>query len=222
MIESSIQEACQSGLMYLFAKEAGVLKPLGGSNPPASARKTDCQVAICFDRVAPAQTGEVGMLEYKPTSNGGNSDELAALYLIHAWIKDIVGTRQVSVIRIMEPEALPRHCFSESAIGYNSSGRIILRKKGKTVKDVTWDGVHAHRFQKNVAPTHLNSPQCEISGSEDVCVILQDHNDRSDTIFKGVSLDIFMCPSKKTFGDFESVGAWLAEPKVRKQLEKFR
>lgn len=30
-------EACQSGLMYLFAKEAGALKPLGGSNPPASA-----------------------------------------------------------------------------------------------------------------------------------------------------------------------------------------
>ncbi|KKS80028.1 MAG: hypothetical protein UV55_C0051G0007 [Candidatus Gottesmanbacteria bacterium GW2011_GWC1_43_10] len=30
-------EACQSGLMYLFAKEVGVLKPLGGSNPPASA-----------------------------------------------------------------------------------------------------------------------------------------------------------------------------------------
>ncbi len=30
-------EACQSGLMYLFAKEVGALNPLGGSNPPASA-----------------------------------------------------------------------------------------------------------------------------------------------------------------------------------------
>jgi hypothetical protein len=30
-------ETCQSGLMYLFAKEAGALSPLGGSNPPVSA-----------------------------------------------------------------------------------------------------------------------------------------------------------------------------------------
>ena len=30
-------EPCQSGLTYLFAKEAGASKPLGGSNPPGSA-----------------------------------------------------------------------------------------------------------------------------------------------------------------------------------------
>ena len=29
---------CQSGLMYLFAKEAGALYPLEGSNPSISAR----------------------------------------------------------------------------------------------------------------------------------------------------------------------------------------
>ena len=31
-------EPCQSGLTYLFAKEAGASKPLGGSNPPGSAK----------------------------------------------------------------------------------------------------------------------------------------------------------------------------------------
>ena len=31
------KEPCQSGLTYLFAKEAGASKPLGGSNPPGSA-----------------------------------------------------------------------------------------------------------------------------------------------------------------------------------------
>ncbi len=30
-------ETCQSGLTYLFAKEAGALKPLGSSNLPVSA-----------------------------------------------------------------------------------------------------------------------------------------------------------------------------------------
>ena len=30
-------ETCQSGLTYLFAKEAGALKPLDGSNPSVSA-----------------------------------------------------------------------------------------------------------------------------------------------------------------------------------------
>ena len=34
-----IKEPCQSGLTYLFAKEAGASKPLGGSNPPGSALK---------------------------------------------------------------------------------------------------------------------------------------------------------------------------------------
>jgi hypothetical protein len=33
----SKKEPCQSGLTYLFAKEAGASKPLGGSNPPGSA-----------------------------------------------------------------------------------------------------------------------------------------------------------------------------------------
>ena len=31
-------ETCQSGLTYLFAKEAGASKPLDGSNPSVSAR----------------------------------------------------------------------------------------------------------------------------------------------------------------------------------------
>ena len=31
------KEPCLSGLRYLFAKEAGASKPLGGSNPPGSA-----------------------------------------------------------------------------------------------------------------------------------------------------------------------------------------
>ena len=31
-------EPCQSGLTYLFAKEAGASKPLGSSNLPGSAR----------------------------------------------------------------------------------------------------------------------------------------------------------------------------------------
>lgn len=30
-------EPCQSGLTYIFAKDAGASKPLGGSNPPGSA-----------------------------------------------------------------------------------------------------------------------------------------------------------------------------------------
>lgn len=32
-----ISEPCLSGLRYLFAKEAGALKPLDGSNPSGSA-----------------------------------------------------------------------------------------------------------------------------------------------------------------------------------------
>ena len=32
-------ETCQSGLTYLFAKEAGALNPLDGSNPSVSAKK---------------------------------------------------------------------------------------------------------------------------------------------------------------------------------------
>ena len=31
-------EPCQSGLTYLFAKEAGASKPLDGSNPSGSAK----------------------------------------------------------------------------------------------------------------------------------------------------------------------------------------
>ncbi len=31
-------ETCQSGLTYLFAKEAGALNPLEGSNPSVSAK----------------------------------------------------------------------------------------------------------------------------------------------------------------------------------------
>jgi hypothetical protein len=161
-------------------------------------------------------------LEFKPTNNGGNSDELGALYRIHPWLKEIVGTREVSIIRIMGPKELPEHSFSQDAMGYNGTGRIILRKRGKTVKDVMWDDVHAHRFQKDVVPTHLNSPQCEMSGDEDVCVILQDHAHDHDTCFRGISLDIFICPEKTAFGDFGDVRVWLAEPKVRKKLEKFR
>ncbi len=34
---SGLQETCQSGLTYLFAKEAGALNPLEGSNPSVSA-----------------------------------------------------------------------------------------------------------------------------------------------------------------------------------------
>ena len=32
-----LKEPCQSGLTYLFAKEAGASKPLDGSNPSGSA-----------------------------------------------------------------------------------------------------------------------------------------------------------------------------------------
>jgi hypothetical protein len=36
-VKLCFKEPCQSGLTYLFAKEAGASKPLGGSNPPGSA-----------------------------------------------------------------------------------------------------------------------------------------------------------------------------------------
>lgn len=39
-------EPCQSGLSYLFAKEAGASKPLGGSNPPGSANFKNCYTII--------------------------------------------------------------------------------------------------------------------------------------------------------------------------------
>lgn len=60
MVRSSntfIMEPCQSGLTYLFAKEAGALYPLEGSNPSGSAnvfaklKLCEGERLNCFSRV---------------------------------------------------------------------------------------------------------------------------------------------------------------------------
>ncbi len=44
-------ETCQSGLMYLFAKEAGASKPLDGSNPSVSAKIINYDIIVFMDPV---------------------------------------------------------------------------------------------------------------------------------------------------------------------------
>jgi hypothetical protein len=158
-------------------------------------------------------------LKFAPVSNCGQPGELQALYGVSPWIKELIGTRQVSIIRIMSYDELPTHDFTESACGYNVKGRVILRKDQKVVKDVTWDDIHKHRLELGCEPVYLNSPQTEMTGEEDACVILQDHAEDHDTCFKGISLEVFMCSRGATFGDSLAFKGWLLQPSVRKQFK---
>ncbi len=157
---------------------------------------------------------------FKPVSNGGNPGELEALYRIYPWIVGIVGTREVSLIELMTQNELPDYPFVSSANGYNSTGKIILYKNGEYRKDVSWEDIHTHRRELDLQPTHTGSPQTEILGDEDVCVVVHDHADDHDTIFNGIHLHIFMCQGGKTFEQFPAVKGWLVEPVIRGLLRK--
>lgn len=156
----------------------------------------------------------------KPFSNGGEFGALEALYRIFPWIVGIVGTREVSMIELMTQDELPNHSFEVSANGYNSVGKIIFYKDGEYVRDVSWEDIHTNRKKLGLQPTNINSPQTEIRGDEDVCVVVHDHAGDHDTAFNGIHLDIFMCQEGKTFEQFPAVKGWLVEPALRELLRE--
>ncbi len=43
-------EPCQSGLTYIFAKDAGASKPLAGSNPAGSAEEVNCFTSVLVSK----------------------------------------------------------------------------------------------------------------------------------------------------------------------------
>lgn len=158
------------------------------------------------------------MKQFAPPGNGGKPGELDALYAIYPWLKAFAGIKDVSVIYLRTTDELVDHSYETSANGYNTTGRIVLLKDHLATRDVTWNNVFAERKSLGIAEWNIASPQTLMTGEEDTCVILHDHDGDHDSTFKGFSIDVFMCPEGRSFKDYPKIVSWIAEPRLRMEL----
>ena len=154
----------------------------------------------------------------KLTIRGSERDKVQALFGVYPWLKKICGESAISVICVLPGNEMATHSYSESANGFNTTGSIHFIEKGKVVNEVTWDEVHEHRKAQRLPQWALNSPQTELSGSQNACVLVQRHHDEDDGPRKWISVEVFVCSAGYTFAHFPEVTAWLREPSMRGEL----
>ena len=146
--------------------------------------------------------------------------EISALFQKFPWVGEAAGVSEVSCVYVGLPDEMPGFHWDTDAMGYNTSGIFIIRDAGGYTRSVTWDEAHAHRKENGLKEEFLNSPQTEITPLDTALLSVHNHADDHDTVFKGISMDMFLCPLGKQFKDYKNVVAWLAELGVLYKLRQ--
>src|SRR3989338_5998576 len=157
-------------------------------------------------------------IELLGPGNGGDQGKIAAVLQVYPFLGEICGTEEISVLRILSPEDLPTHGYSVCGHGYNYSGTTYLVSEGKISRKISYSEMRDRRKVSALPEPYLNSPQTELSGNEDACVLVEKHSEGDRASW--ISVDAFICPPRATLKGFPSVMAWLAEPQVRKDLKE--
>jgi hypothetical protein len=150
-----------------------------------------------------------------------NAEELESLYHFLPYLREIIGGRRVSVIELMTPDELLKYHYDSAEATRAVHSRIVMLKDGKVVKEVPFSEIHAHRKKRNLPEPNLHSPETEIRGNEDVCIIVHDHADDPKSIFDGISVEIFVCAKGQTFAEYPEVRGWIAGYLVQEKLSRF-
>jgi len=146
--------------------------------------------------------------------------EIPALFQKFPWIGEAAGASEVSCVYVGQPNEMPDFHWDTDAMGYNTSGSFIIRDAGGHTRGVTWDDVHEHRKEHGLKEESLNSPQTEITPLDTALLSIHNHADDHDTVFKGISMDLFICPTGRQFKDYKNLVAWMAERDVLYKLRQ--
>src|SRR3989338_3755567 len=146
--------------------------------------------------------------------NGGDQSRIDAVFNVYHFLREICGKEDISVLHILPPDNLPSYSFSS---GYDTAGQMHVVVDGKVFGKGDLCEIRHHRKERGISEPHLNSPQSELSGKEEACVLVRNHSEGEK---KWISVEAFICPPGKIFWDFHAVKTWLVEPQVRNELKE--
>lgn len=153
-----------------------------------------------------------------PDTGGGS--EIEALFLIFPHLKMICGERRIGALCFYPPSELLTFSYLQFLMGSSCAGRVYLVKNGTITAERSWEEIREHRGALGFADTFFNSPQTELSGDEDSCILVHEHHLEHGAKDNWISVDVFMCPPGIVFRDFPDVRGWIAESLVRGKLRE--
>ncbi|OGZ13908.1 MAG: hypothetical protein A2942_02370 [Candidatus Lloydbacteria bacterium RIFCSPLOWO2_01_FULL_50_20] len=152
--------------------------------------------------------------------NGGDESKIEALLKLYPYLAAICGDRRISPLQMIPSEELPTYEYIPCAMAYNCEGRVYLIKDGAITAQKSWDETRMRRRTLGLREPFNNSPQAELVGDEDACVLVQHHYAEGDEKDNWISVDVFMCPPGHTFQDFPLIRTWIAEVAVVMELRE--